>query len=145
MYQTDIQTYSTPKLDLRYQEGSRLFQGLGVSMKVAEQFYSDHGVPVMEDKTINKNELYELRTATADDQLYIHKGAKTVNIHFNREPRFYAWIGFDTGVWYGQGNENDGKPEDLFYIRGLRNQVHGYRSLAFGPVTGYQPKKFVHF
>lgn len=74
--QTDIQTYSTPKLDLRYQEGSRLFQGLGVSMKVAEQFYSDHGVPVMEDKTINKNELYELRTATADDQLYIHKEVK---------------------------------------------------------------------
>ncbi|MDD3038570.1 RagB/SusD family nutrient uptake outer membrane protein [Bacteroides sp.] len=143
--QADIQTYSTPKLDLRYQEGARLFQGLGVSMKVAEQFYSDHGIPVMEDITVNKNELYELRTATADDQLYIHKGTKTVNIHFNREPRFYAWLGFDTGVWYGQGNENDSKPEDLFYVKGLRGQVHGYRSLAFGPVTGYQPKKFIHF
>lgn len=143
--QTSIQMYSTPKLDLRYQEGAVLYQGLGVTMKIAEQFYSDHGVPLMEDKTVNKNGFYELRTATPDDQLYIHKGAKTASIHFNREPRFYAWIGFDTGVWYGQGNENDSKPEELFYIKGLKGEPHGYRSLAFGPVTGYQPKKFVHF
>lgn len=143
--QSQMQRLSTPKLDARYQDGAALNQSLAASMKVAELFYSKNGVPVLEDKTVDKNELYELRTATDDYQLYIRKGAKTAGIHFDREPRFYAWLGFDTGIWYGQGKEDDKKPDELFSIKGLRGQVHGYRGTDAGPITGYQPKKLVHY
>ena len=88
---------------------------------------------------------FEISTAGVADQLYIHRGSKTANLHFHREPRFYAWIGFDTGVWYGQGKYDDSNPGDLFYVQGRKGQLHGAIGPDFGPVTGYIPKKYIHF
>jgi len=143
--QTQFQLKTSPKLDRQYQNGAEMSQALVIPIKIAEQFYTDHGVPVDEDKTFEYSERYDIRTATVDDQLYIRRGAKTINMHFNREPRFYAWIGFDTGVWYGQKNYDDKKVDDLFYVQGRKGQLHGYIGPDFGPITGYMPKKYVHY
>lgn len=140
-----IQVGTTPKLDPQYQDGARLSQSLCTPLKIGEQFYTEHGVPVEEDKTFDYETRYETRTAGVEDQLYIRRGSRTANIHFNREPRFYAWVGFDTGVWYGQGKYDDSNPNDLFYVQGRKGQLHGATGPDFGPVTGYIPKKYVNF
>lgn len=65
--------------------------------EMAELFYSDNGVPINEDKDWNYPERYQLRTATLADkhEWYIATGQTTINLHFNREPRFYANLGVD--------------------------------------------------
>ena len=117
---------------------------LGVPIKIAELFYSDHGVPIEEDNTWNYGDRYQLRTATSAENLYVHQGSVTIRAHYNREPRFYAWVGFDEGVWYGQGNFDDSNPNNLGYL-----QIRGYPTFSAqsnaGPVTGYFPKKYIHY
>jgi hypothetical protein len=114
---------------------------LQAPVKIAEMFYTDNGVPIEEDKArANVNQLAP-RTATAEEQLYIRNGYSTAELHFNREPRFYAALGFDGGIWYGGGRYDDGQPERLF------NVVHrtGEHMENYGPVTGYYVKKYVHY
>lgn len=142
---TALQMLTSPKLDVEYQDGAGMAQALATPIKIAEQFYSDHGVPVIEDKTVDYEARYDIRSADTGDQLYIRRGAKTINMHFNREPRFYAWVGFDTGIWYGQKQFDDKKVNDLFYVQGRKGQLHGYTGPNAGPITGYMPKKFVHY
>jgi hypothetical protein len=53
-------------------------------------------------------------------------------------------LGFDGGVWYGQGIYDNTKPNDLFYVqtkKGQRNAAGSDRST----VTGYYIKKLIHF
>jgi hypothetical protein len=108
-------------------------------------FYSEHGVPITEDKTWNYNDRYHLQVAGDSDQLYIRKGHVGAHMNFDREPRFYADLGFDGGVWYGQGEYNDQDPQSLFYLEGLAKQRNGYGKIGMGTVTGYFVKKLVHY
>lgn len=141
-----LQVFTQPKLDPTYQDYAAMKQVFGIPLKVVDQFYTENGVPVEEDKTWGgAASRYELRTATAAEALYIKTGSVTARMNFNREPRFYAWLGFDQGVWYGQGKFDDSSPGSLFTVQGKNGQTHGHGDRDFGPVTGYIPKKYVHF
>lgn len=120
-------------------------QALAPPLKIVEMFYSHNGVPINEDKTWNYASRYELKKAAAKDQLYVRKDYTTVNLHYNREPRFYADLAFDGGVWYGQGRYDDKKPEDLFYLMAKNKQLHGQGDPTYGIVTGYLIKKLIHY
>lgn len=61
---------------------------------LVESYYSNHGVPIEEDKDYDYNGRYSLQTASEKDKWYIKEGEETVKLHFNREPRFYASIWF---------------------------------------------------
>jgi hypothetical protein len=139
-----IQRVATPNVDHRYIDNPRIVSELAPPMKIVEMFYSDNGVPISEDKTW-KNPKSELRTATADEGLYIRQGYTTAALNFNREPRFYANLGFDGGVWYGQGQYDDSKPQSLYYVAGKKGQPNGKVQPDKGSVTGYYIKKYVHF
>ncbi len=139
-----IQGSALPLLDSRYVENFVPRGDYSPTLKIVEQFYSQHGVPINEDKTWDYNNRYDLREGTDKESLYIRKGYTTVNLHFDREPRFYATLGFDGGVWYGQGVYDNTKPNDLFYVqtkKGQRNAAGADRST----VTGYFIKKVIHF
>lgn len=120
-------------------------QSLAAPLKIVEMFYSNNGVPITEDKTWNYASRYDLIKATAKDQLYIRNNYTTAALHFNREPRFYADLAFDGGVWYGQGRYDDKKPDDLFYLMAKNKQLHGQGDPTYGIVTGYLIKKLVHY
>ncbi|SDE68013.1 Starch-binding associating with outer membrane [Mucilaginibacter pineti] len=109
-----------------------------------ELFYTDKGVPINEDNTWDYTGRYGSRVGDADNRFYIHNGYQTVKAHFNREPRFYADMAFDGGVWYGNGTLGNG--ENALYV-----QAKGPSSYA-GPKdrirlneTGYWPKKLVNY
>jgi hypothetical protein len=117
----------------------------GVPLKMVEMFYSHNGVPIEEDHTLpwRYDQRYNLRTAATPENLYVKTGEVTVNMHFEREPRFYAWIGFDEGIWYGHGKYDD--TGDLFYTDFKMGGLGGNGMIGAGPVTAYLPKKYIHF
>lgn len=139
-----LQRVATPNVDHRYIDNPRIVSELAPPMKIVEMFYTDHGVPMTEDKTWT-GEKAALRTAGAGDALYIRNGYTTAAMHFNREPRFYANIGFDGGVWYGQGSYDDSKPASLYFVGAKKGQPNSKLQPDKGSVTGYFVKKYVHF
>ena len=116
---------------------------IGIPLKVAAQFYTDKGVPLTEDRTRDISKIYDLRTAQTEDRLYIREGRTTIDFHFDREPRFYAWVGFDGGIWFGAGQYNDQQPLTLNYLALKWNETDG--GTNEGNRTGYHPKKWVPF
>lgn len=134
---------SIPKLNPDYVASNDISSWLGLPIKIAEMFYTENGVPLKEDKTRNIGDLYNLRTAEAKDKLYIRQGRITIDMHFDREPRFYAWVGFDGGVWYGAGQYNDKDASSLRYLALKIGETDGTQGQ--GNWTGYFPKKFIPY
>ena len=117
---------------------------IGVPLKIAEQFYTVHGLPIANDSEWANINPMDLRVGDDQHAYYICKGYTTIKLNFDREPRYYASLGFDGGNWLGQlGNFNDLKPEDVHYVACRVGGVHAKRGNQTGPVTGFFPKK--HF
>jgi hypothetical protein len=139
------QRNASPNLDaVRYPDEWLLYGNLNPPIKIAEMYYTNHGVPVEEDKSWQGIDPYALREGTDAERYYIKKGYTTVQLHFDREPRFYASLGFDGGLWYGQriyGNN----PDEYLYIACRYGGIQQKRSERSGPITGYFWKKCVHF
>src|SRR5690606_32193204 len=111
-----LQLLTTPPWDPENLSGSNIRGELSPPLKIAEMFYTENGIPINEDKTWDYTGRYNLQKATEYDQLYIKKDYTTVSLHFDREPRFYADLGFDGSIYYGQGRYDDRNANDLFYL-----------------------------
>lgn len=141
-----LQAGATPRgLDPAYTTNSSTSGLYAPPIKIAEMFYSDKGIPITEDKTYDYAGRWSLKMGDAISKYYIREGYTTVKLHFNREPRFYADLGFDGGVWYGQGRFDDSNPSDLFYVSCKKGQPASAQNMASYSVTGYWPKKVVNF
>ncbi len=118
------------------------YRFIGVPLKIVDQFYTRNGLPTendMEWTTINP---MELKDGTDDHAYYLKKGYTTVRLNFNREPRFYASLGFDGGTWLGMMTKyNDVLAEDMNHIECRIGGAQGKTGSENGPVTGYFPKK----
>lgn len=140
----NIQAYATPRgLDPAYTSNWRIRGNMAPPLKIAELFYSSNGVPLREDKSWEYSERFDLKTATAADRYNLKEGYTTAKLHFEREPRFYASLGFDGGIWYGQGRFDDNG--DLFFVASKNGQAASVYNKNHYSVTGYWPKKLVHF
>ncbi len=107
---------------------------LAPPLKMAELFYTENGVPIDEDKTWDYANRFTLRTASDADS-GIQSGYQTVGLHFNREKRFYADMGFDGCKWYMKNN-----------MRGVQSklgQYSGKKQSRLYSITGYYTKKTV--
>jgi hypothetical protein len=140
----NIQVTSAPRLDVQWQNNTMMLRNIGMPIKTALMFYSDKGVPLEEDKTRNQENLFKLRAAQPEDGLYIREGRSTVDMHFDREPRFYAHVGFDGGIWFGAGQTNDKNPSSLYYL-GLKIGEPDEIDMGVWRGTGYLPKKYQYF
>ena len=113
------------------------WQWFSPSMNAAEFFYTKNGLPMDEDPDFDYDNRYELTTITDTDADVAIPGEQTVKIHMNREPRFYASIGFDRSRVRGYGQiydlkfrfkESNGRPKenDIDFSLGyfLRKVVH---------------------
>ena len=113
----------------------------GVTMNVAEDFYTENGIPINEDPTWNYDHRYEMQVITEDERLNMEVGEKTAKFNFKREPRFYATLGFDRGAFEGAGKLQD---NDLYYLHARKGESAGYRSVGEHFPTGYFVKKVIH-
>ena len=111
------------------------------TLDVAEQFYSNNGVPINEDNTYDYENRYEVDVAPAGHEYYIEKDFRTAKLHFNREPRFYASLGFDGGKWFTMEATSD---KNSFVVRNKASEVAG-KALDNYCITGYFQKKLVNY
>lgn len=130
-----VQAYLDPD---KLQVGGHMHLVLSVNKKVAAQYYTSHGVPGEEDKDWIGRDLEAMRTPTEEEKAVI-RGA-TAQFNFDREPRFYASLGFDRGIWYGSGR-SDSNP---FILQGLFGQTSNSTQAERCCVTGYWAKKLVN-
>ncbi|GGC12378.1 starch-binding protein [Parapedobacter defluvii] len=114
---------------------------LAPTLRMAEFFYSKNGVPIEEDKSWRYDDRYALRRATAEDIHYIQEGYETVELHFDREPRFYGSLAFDGAIWYGQGRKSE---TNNWYVQAKLGQYSGGKPSNGYSSTGYWPKKLVN-
>jgi hypothetical protein len=128
-----------------YPDISTLLGHIQPPLKIVEMFYTNHGLPIENDKAWDTVAPYELRKGGNSERWYISKDYTTVKLNFDREPRFYAWLGFDGGIWYQDAQKNDPIPGDLISITSRAGGVHRKIGYDWGPVTGYYPKKLIHY
>ncbi|MBS1565858.1 MAG: RagB/SusD family nutrient uptake outer membrane protein [Bacteroidetes bacterium] len=88
---------------------------MGPTLKMAKMFYSQNGVPIDEDKTLDFSNYAALRVATHGERFNIKEGETTARLNFERESRFYANIGFDRCIWY-MANSPSHSDENTFYL-----------------------------
>ena len=134
------QQESYPRLFL-FQGGGSIASRRAPTLRVAEQYYSNNGVPIEEDFTYDYENRYKLRTATEVDKYFIQPNETTANLHFGREPRFYADLGFDRGTWFG--NEKDGTDE-AWYLNQRTDEYGAPVGQFTYSATGYITKKLVN-
>lgn len=114
-------------------------------IKMAKMFYTKNGVPINEDKTLDFTNYSEVRTAEESDQYYILPSYETARLNFDREPRFYADLGFDGSTWYMKDGNPTGADEDNFHVECKNNDVAGFGHFTNWNETGYFIKKLVHW
>lgn len=120
------------------------------TLNTVEKFYSSHGVPINEDKDWVQNNWYSKRyeirpeASSGAEKYYVKEGQKTVNLHYNREPRFYANVGFDRGIYFGNGYNKF--PDNVKHCEFCAKEYSGVSSAseAFS-ITGYGAKKMHSF
>ena len=138
-------------VNLQYEDNTQFtgaltgYRCFGVPLKVAEEFYSKHGVPITVDKD-RQNGWNELAIQRGDEanQFYLERGYETIKLNFDREPRFYAFLGFDGGKWLGQLTDaeyNDLTADKVLKVKCRIGQYAAKSGANVGPVTGYFPKK----
>ncbi|WNH10723.1 RagB/SusD family nutrient uptake outer membrane protein [Thalassobellus suaedae] len=131
-----LQNYSAPYVDDTNTENQGTRHELGVPIKILSLYYTQNGVPIDEDNTWDYNGRYSTKIALESDYPNIKTNYETANFHFDRENRYYANIGFDGGIWYGQGKYDE---DDLFYLRTKHKQPNNNNS------TGSYIKKYIHY
>lgn len=132
-----------PVLNPLFEPQPQMDQVFSVPLKIAEMFYSKNGVPIEEDNEWEYSTRYTLRRAVKEEALYIRTGGETARLNFDREPRFYAWLGFPQGIWYGSGSYDDSNPSNLYSYPSLKGvRISGNDQ---NEPTGYVPKKWIHY
>lgn len=89
-----------------------------VPMKIANLFYTSHGIPVendMDRKNVNPEALRK-GADVEPEKWYIQEGYTTAEFNFDREPRYYADVAFDGGYWLNS-LDNDPAPSDLVKVQ----------------------------
>ena len=113
------------------------WQWISPTLRMAELYYSRNGLPIDEDLSFNYSGRYNITTVPGDRKTYALPGLKTAYLHLDREPRFYASIGFDTGQYRGWG--------ELWTLRMRKGQTHGrIAQTSDYLISGYALKKLVH-
>jgi hypothetical protein len=116
---------------------------IGTTLNMAEQFYTRNGLPVEDDTEWQRfvggwESRYDTRLVTDDGyhKYYLRRGTITSQLNFYREPRFYAYLGFDGGIWEGVG-----QPESESFVV---NKSSTLLNSGSNVPTGYYMKKVVH-
>jgi hypothetical protein len=114
---------------------------IGTTLKMAEQFFTDKGLPIEYDRDWQNRiggyeSRYNTRIVGGDSyhQAYLKASTTTAQLNFYREPRFYAYVGFDGGIWEGFGQSEEGSYAVNKSLATMTQNVP----------TGYYMKKVVH-
>jgi hypothetical protein len=115
------------------------WQWASPTIQAAEAYYTKNGLPIDEDLTFKYDNRYSLARVTDADKYHATTGSTVMipNLHLGREPRFYASIGFDRGIYRTWGQK--------WNLQMKKGEIHGRRGNTNDYViTGYVLKKVCH-
>lgn len=121
--------------------GWDLWQRYAPNLNVVEQFYTKNGIPIEEDISWDYENRYELTEISPIDRYILAEGELTAQLNISREPRYYAWLGFDRAKWFGQGITDQ---ENQWVVKARGKELAGVFNQTDYSVTGYWAKKWVH-
>src|SRR5690606_38990474 len=129
-------------LDLTAETRESVESYYNTPMGIAEMFYSENGVPIDEDVNYNYIDRFEVSAADPAHRHYVRPEFITAILNMHREPRFYASLGFDGGIWFGHGQTND---DNALIVEAKKGQRTGKTDANRWGVSGYWPKKLVYY
>ncbi len=119
-------------------------QYMSPPLRIAEMFYSKNGVPIEQDKTYEYASRFNIKFTDIEDSEDIVYAYKSIELHCNREPRFYASLGFDGAKYLGYGRYS----EDAPFIAQMRGgRAGGYKGdpkRVEYSATGYLVRKLIN-
>lgn len=65
-----------------------MYGAMSISLDVIKLFFTENGLPIEKDPDYDMDEIYKIAA-----------GENTIYLNTKREPRFYAWVGYDGGVY----------------------------------------------
>jgi len=152
---TVLQRFCTPYFAVAQRVGNSGIKSWAPPVHIVEQFYTKNGLPIEDDadwvtKRAYKeaNGVWAMRTANAADRQYIRQGARTIELHFDREPRFYGAIYFDQGTFFGNNlitSDNATSATNMFVTEFKYYDLNGYDFPDRSSLTGYLCKKLLHY
>lgn len=127
--------------DGRYGNSNGAIADVGATMKLADLFYTNHGVPVAEDKTLQFGDKGELRTGINTERFNNLVNYQSSRWNFDRENRFYGTLAFDGSIWYQEGSLTR-SDENTFNIQ---SRLGGPSSGTPLPPSGLFCKKLINW
>ncbi|MDD4590680.1 MAG: RagB/SusD family nutrient uptake outer membrane protein [Parabacteroides sp.] len=119
------------------------------TLRMAELFYSNHGVPLEEDIQFDYTNRFQTEVAPLDHKYYIQPGYETAKLNIGRETRFYANLAFDGAIWFGNGRYKDvgdgTASEQPWVFQTKKGQPQGKTSNLRYSLSGYWVRKTSHF
>lgn len=123
------------------------------TLKMVEKFYTKNGLPMNMDKTFDYSGRYSIVPLPANYDGNNYSKVSTGNSlkqFLDREPRFYAWIGFHNGWveinrYNGEATGNGDNAKKAVVLHMLNNQEHGRQNRDINYSTsGFNNKKLCH-
>ena len=114
------------------------------TMYVTELYYTKNGIPLDEDKEWEYANRLKVKKNTSNtvNEFYLIPDYETVTANFDREPRYYANIGFDGCTWYQYNCPSDSE-KDIWTAKNRAGQAQGKLGTNSYTTTGYWTKKLV--
>lgn len=114
------------------------WQWFGPTLNATEFFYTANGLPMDEDPTFDYENRDEVTNIPADYREVAQVNQQTAYMFLNREPRFYASIGFDRSIVRGYGK--------LYQLKMRYQEANGRQSHndIDVPTSGIFLRKLMH-
>jgi hypothetical protein len=143
-YGFNYQNYTVPRMtDKSVSSANSNPSSFSVPIATTDLFYTKNGVPINEDLSFDYANRYTTQAGDDANKNYIKLGYETAKMNFNREPRYYANLGFDGGIWFGNGVVDGSNPR---FVQGRGpTALAGPKSVGSTNLTGYWPKKLANY
>ena len=121
----DIFTQSCPRVQ------GKTYNGESPTLQMVESYYTANGLPIDKDPSFNYAGRYQISGSNP-----------TINLHYNREPRFYASVAYDRG--YYAVNTSTSNPNGTQMLLRM-GETHGWSTGQndFSP-SGYLQQKGIN-
>lgn len=141
--QFDLQYFASPRVTPDATTVYDFFSNFSVPVGETELFYTNHGVPINEDKTWDYADRFKLVQGDDANKYYIKKGYTTNKGNLDREQRYYADVAFDGSTWFG-GGENGTDDNNPYVINAVNGPASPLDNISYN-ATGYWPRKLVPY
>lgn len=118
---------------------------LAPSMKMVEMFYTEHGLPIDEDKQWVSDKYQLSKEVDNRYQDVVPLNQEIISLHRRREPRFYADIAADGTYWYrtkGSSLKYTATLVECHQGQDFGSQVKQISTTTPQSLTGYWIKKY---